>query len=123
MAIVAEANPKTLIAGDPFTAHLSIAVDGVAIATDTTVQARLINDKANRNTAVELIAPVTVTWDADLSKWVLNFTDTQTRAIRETASDSLGPLAYDKVWLEVQLGSPYNRTRFFQIDCGKGTID
>ncbi|MEL7503182.1 MAG: hypothetical protein AAFN18_12010 [Cyanobacteria bacterium J06554_6] len=117
-----------MTAGDPVTRAYQLTIDGTAITTGATVQARVLDTASPDEVSTELIATKAVVWNptggaAGTGAWEVSFTGTETRVFRETPADGLSKLRYKTAVVEVQIGAPYNLTRYDHISIGKGTID
>ncbi len=110
--------PTDITTGDPLNVKLEISVDTVAIATSTTVQAAIIDEFRTQ----VLAGPNAVTWDAGESRWIASFSGTDTAQLLADPDTFTSNLSYDKVLIEVQVGTPYNFSFHLSAGASKGLI-
>ena len=113
--------PAELKAGIPFIAEYDLSFDDVAIDTATVITAKLI-DNIDPIRATGIIIPATpMTWDSEVGKWILVWTDAQTRLIRSEPTQPTSPIKQLNAWIEVYYGDPYFWLFHDSVTLGKGT--
>lgn len=118
---------KELTTGRPFIKWYQIRFGRLPIATNTPVQAALVDNIRADQESLLLIPAKSVSWNptggrAGTGAWEVAFSDIETALVRSQPGNSVSKLRLSSAYLELKVGAPYNFTRHDLISIGKGIL-
>lgn len=112
-------NPiSDIYTGDEYTFTVAPKQDGELIATDSTVQACIV-DRIDSSVATKITNTITLTYDADKLAWVGTFSDVETLKLLVDPLNKQSKIQYSAVFLEVQAAG---RTAHIALSVGRGNL-